>query len=282
MTTVQSHQGNSVEQTAREAGEKFEWLGRAGWVAKGVVYALIGVLFVSIAIGGGSGQANQAGAIESIAGTPAGGLLLVALGTGLFLYAAWRVFTVILPGDWTGRALLDRIGYAISAGIYFSLLVTIAGFLRNRGSGSGQKEDRMIEGLVKDVLAVTAGRTMVILAGIGVIAIGVAFGHKGWTRSFRDQISGDHGIEGTLIDRLGTIGWIARGVSMGIVGFFLIRAAWLFDPDEAAGLDDSIRQLADNPIGAVLAVLVGFGFIAFGVFAVVSARHRDLEGPRND
>lgn len=282
MTTVQQRQEEGVEAKAQRAGEKFEWLGRAGWVAKGVVYSLIGVLFVSIAIGGSSGQANQAGAIESIAGTPAGGLLLVALGTGLFLYATWRVFTVVLPGDWTGRALLDRIGYAISAGVYFSLLFTIAGFLRNRGSGSGQKEDRMIENLVKDVLAVTAGRTMVVAAGLAVIAVGVAFAHKGWTRSFRDQISGDDGIEGTLIDRLGTIGWIARGASMGIVGFFLIRAAWLFNPDEAAGLDDSIRQLADNPVGAVLAVLVGLGFIAFGLFAVVSARHRDLEGPRND
>ena len=99
MTTVQERQGTGVEGKAQQVGEKFEWLGRAGWVAKGVVYGLIGVLFVSIAIGGGSGQANQAGAIESIAGTPAGGLLLVALGTGLFLYATWRVFTVILPGE---------------------------------------------------------------------------------------------------------------------------------------------------------------------------------------
>ncbi len=282
MTTLQQRQRSGVEEKAKQASEKFEWFGRAGWVAKGVVYGLIGALFVSIAIGGGSGQANQAGAIESVAETPAGGLLLVALGTGLFLYAGWRVFTVILPGDWTGRALLDRIGYAISAGVYFSLVFTIAEFLRNRGSGSGQQEDRMIEGLVKDVLAVTAGRTMVIVAGLVVTAVGVAFAHKGWTRSFREQISGDDGIEGTVIDHLGTIGWIARGVSMGIVGFFLIRAAWLFDPDEAAGLDDSIRQLADNPFGAVLAVLVGLGFIAFGIFAVVSARHRDLEGPRND
>ena len=69
---------------------------------------------------------------------------------------------------------------------------------------------------------------------------------------------------------------------MGIIGAFLIRAAWTFDPDDAAGLDDSIRQLAENPFGAVLSAAVGFGFIAYGIFAALSARHRNLEGPWND
>lgn len=289
MNELQQQKSN-VEGAAQDASEHFEWLGRAGWVAKGIVYGLIGILFVQIALssgrGGGSGeggeQANQAGAIEEIAETSYGTVLLVAIGIGLALYAVWRILTVVLPGDWTGRALLDRIGYAVSAVVYISLLFTIIGFLRNDGGGSGQSEDRMIEGLVKDTLEMTAGRTLVIIAGLVLAGIGVAFVHKGWTRSFRDDISGDHGIEGTLIDNLGLVGWIARGVSMGIIGYFLARAAWTFDSDEAAGLDDSMRQLADKTWGAILAALVGIGFVAYGVFAAVSARYRDLEGPRND
>lgn len=268
---------------AEDAGERFAVLGRAGWVAKGLVYLLVGVLFVRIALGSPeSDEANQAGAVEKIAEQPQGRLLLVALGTGLLLYAIWRVFTVVLPGDWTGKALLDRIGYLVSAAIYTSLLVTIADVIRRASSEPDKREDRVIESLVTDVLSVTAGRTMVIVVGLVVVGIGVVFCRKGVTRSFRDQISGDDGLEGTLIDRLGTIGWIARGVSMGIIGAFLVRAAWTFDPDDAAGLDDSIRQLAENPFGAALSAAVGFGFIAYGLFAALSARHRKLEGPRND
>ncbi|MEZ5226975.1 MAG: DUF1206 domain-containing protein [Acidimicrobiales bacterium] len=272
-----------IEERAEDAGERFEVVGRAGWVAKGFVYLLVGVLFVRIALGSSSGEeANQAGAVEKIAEQPAGRVLLVALGVGLALYAIWRLLTAVLPGDWTGRALLDRIGYLVSAGIYSSLLLTIVGVIRQSSSSSGEREDRMVEGAVKDVLSMTAGRVLVVVGGLVVIGIGAAFIKKGVTRSFRDQMSGDHGIEGTMIDRLGTVGWIARGASMGIIGGFLIRAAWLFDPDEAAGLDDSIRQLADHPVGAALSVAVGLGFIAYGVFAGLSARHRDLEGPRND
>lgn len=272
-----------LAQAAEEASDRFHSVGRAGWVAKGIVYSLIGVLFIRIALGSSdSEEANQAGAIESIAEQPLGRALLIAVGLGLLLYAIWRLFTVVLPGDWTGRALLDRLGYLVSTVVYVSLLITIFGTVRRSSSSSDEREDRMIEALVKEVLAARAGRTMVIAAGLVVVVIGIVFIRKGWTRGFRDQISGDDGVEGTLINRLGTVGWIARGISMGIIGIFLIRAAWIFDPDEAAGLDDSMRQLASNSVGAALTVAVGVGFIAYGLFAGISSRHRILEGPRND
>ena len=272
-----------LERAAEEYGRRFEWIGRLGWIGKGVVYFLVGVLFLQIGAQAGQGtdQANQTGAVEAVAKTPIGSVLLVALAAGLLLYILWRAFSVVMPGDWTGRALLDRGGYLVSVITYAALLVTTVGFLRNRNQEAAENNDRMVEGLVKDVLSMTGGQTAVFIAGVVVVVVGAAFVHKGWTRKFRDGISGDHGAEGTLIDRLGTIGWIARGISMGLIGFFLSRAAWLFDPDEAAGLDDSIRQIAGNPVGRALAFVVGAGFVAFGIFAAISSRHRDLKGPTN-
>ncbi len=275
---------SDIEQAAEEYGRRFEWVGRLGWIGKGLVYFLVGILFLQIAAQGGSGsdQANQTGAVEAVAKTPFGSVLLIALAIGLLLYILWRAFSVVMPGDWTGRALLDRGGYLVSVITYSALLFTTIGFLRNREQEAAEKNDRIVEELVKDVLGMTGGQTVVFIAGLVFIVIGIAFVHKGWTRKFRDEISGDQGAEGTLIDRLGTVGWIARGISMGLIGFFLSRAAWLFDPEEAAGLDDSIRQIVDNPLGRALAFVVGAGFAAFGIFAAISSRHRDLKGPTND
>ena len=272
----------SIEETANDAGRRFEVVGRAGWLAKGLVYSLIGFLFLGIAFGGGGGDANQAGAIEQVAETPFGGVLLLGVAIGLGLYSLWRLFTVVLPGDWTGSALIHRAGYLVSAIVYASLLWTSIGFLRGRSSDSGSSEDRMAESVVKSVLEVTAGRTLVIMGGLIAIAIGGFFARKGFTHSFRDDMSGQSGLEGTAIDHLGMVGWIARGASMALIGAFLIQAAWTFDAEKAAGLDDSVRQLAEQPFGAVLAGLVGAGFICYGAFAALSARHRNLEGPRND
>ena len=36
---------------------------------------------------------------------------------------------------------------------------------------------------------------------------------------------------------------------MGLIGFVLRRAAGIYDAEEAAGLDDSVRQMATNPVG---------------------------------
>ena len=230
------------------------------------------------------GQRGGSGAVETVAETPFGSVLLAALTTGLALYVVWRIMTVVLPGDWTGKALLDRFGYAVSAGTYLALLVSIISILGARSSSAegGEGEDRLIEGLVKDTMSVTAGRWLVAIAGLIAMIVGIVFIRKGWTRSFRDAISGDEGIEGTLTDRLGTIGWIARGLSVNLIGWFLILAAYRFEPDEAAGFDDSIRQLTSTGWGAGFAVLIGIGFVAYGGFCIVSARNRDLIGPTND
>ncbi len=269
---------------AEEAADKVEWVGRAGWIAKGIVYGLVGVLFVQIALGGGSSkEANQSGAVEAVADSPVGFILLTMMAGGLALYIIWRMLTVVLPGDWTGMALLERIGYAVSVVVYSTLLISVVGILRSPGgSNSDSNEDRRVEGFVKDMLAMSAGRVIVIILGLVIVGIGIAFAHKGWTRSFRDQMVDPAGIEGTAIDELGRIGWIARGMSMGLIGIFLARAAWQFNAEEAAGLDDSVRQLTDKPGGALLAGLVGLGFICYGLFAALSARHRILAGPTND
>ena len=271
-----------VEEAVETAGDKFEFVGRAGWIAKGIVYGLVGVLFLGISVTGSGQEANQAGAVEKISEGPFGGALLVALAVGLSLYALWRLFTVILPGDWTGGALLHRLGYAVSAAVYISLLWTTIGFIRRGYSASSSAEDRRVEQLVKAVLDVPLGRLAVVIAGLVAIGIGGYFVRKGWTKSFRSEMTCDDGHEGTAIDRLGLIGWAARGASMAIIGAFLIQAAWTYDAEKAAGFDDSMRQLVSHPLGALLAGLVGAGFIAYAAFVILSSRHRNLEGPTND
>ena len=277
----------AVGDAVREAGDRFELIGRIGWVGKSVVYLLLGVLFVRIALFEGSDstgeEANQAGVLETIAETTRGELLLVLLVAGLAVYTLWRLFTVVLPGDWTGRALLDRGGYLVSATVYAFLCVTAIDLIvSDRPQNPDEREDRMVEDLVKDVMSVAFGRLLVVAAGVALLVVAVVFAKKGISRSYHSELSRLDGVEGTAIDHLGRVGWIARGASMGLIGVFLIRAAWLHDPEHAAGLDDSIRQLTGSTWGTALAALVGFGFIAYAVFVLMSARHRVLRGPTND
>lgn len=287
VTDTVADAADAVGEAVADAGERFEVIGRIGWIGKGVVYFLLGVLFVRIAVFDPSdsddSEANQAGVLETIVENPFGGYLLTALAAGLLLYVLWRLFTVVLPGDWTGRALLDRGGYLVSTLIYSSLCFTAYELLTSDGpNDAGEREDRVVEDLAKDVMSTAFGRFVVVVAGLVFLVIGLVFAKKGFDRSFRSELSYHGGVEGTAIDGLGRVGWLARGLSMGLIGVFLIRAAWLHDAENAAGLDDSIRQLTGSRWGVVLALLVGLGFIAYAVFVLLSARHRILKGPTND
>lgn len=277
--------GRGPKPAARQAANRFARFGQMGWMAKGLVYGLVGVLFIQVAAEGGSGaeaEANQAGAVETVAATSYGAALLTVLAIGIVLYVAWRLFTVVLPGDWTGKALLKRIGYALSALVYLSLLANTVDILANRNQDPGAAEDRRLERLVTGVLDLPVGRVLIIVAGLVVIGVAAAFIHTGVTGGYRESMSaGEGGIEGMAIDRLGMVGWVARGIAFFPIAFFLIRAAWTYNPDEAAGFDDSVREVASHPAGAVAVVLVGVGFIAYALFAGLSARYQRLEGPRN-
>ena len=74
------------------------------------------------------------------------------------------------------------------------------------------------------------------------------------------------------------IGWLGRSGMMGLIGFFLARAAVRFDPNEAQGLDGSLRKAAESGAGTWLVIAVGAALIVYGVFCVLSAPKQRLVG----
>ena len=88
---------------------------RVGWVAKGLVYALVGALALPIArdarrgAGNASQEASQSGAIAKIADTSAGSAALWAVAIGLVLYVLWRVVSILLPAENTAKVWATRV-----------------------------------------------------------------------------------------------------------------------------------------------------------------------------
>jgi hypothetical protein len=100
---------------------QFEWLARAGLVARWVIYAIIGVLAIKLALGDGGKTTNQQGALETIAKQPFGKVLLILMAIGLAGYATWRLVRAALghgpeASDDTKERLdgfVSGIGYAL-------------------------------------------------------------------------------------------------------------------------------------------------------------------------
>ncbi len=291
MTTVEKHTDDEV---GSEQAEKFARehpglvkFGRVGWVAKGIVYALTGFLALLIAFDrlpgatsteGTPGQeASQSGAIARIAERTGGVPLLLVIVGGLVIYSCWRIVSALLPADSDASSWVTRIGYLVSAVTYLVLAGLAVSIAQHHGepqnSAAGSSEDSKVESFTRDLLGHSYGRTVVFLLGVVLIGIAVAFLWKAISASFRSQMAhrGVGPISFDMLVVLGRIGWAGRAAMMSLIGFFLCRAAWLFNADEAQGLDGSLRKAASSGPGTVLVVVVAVGLLVYGLFCIISA-----------
>jgi hypothetical protein len=69
----------------------FQLFARAGFLSRGLIYAIIGVLALKLALGDGGKTTNQQGAQRTVARQPFGKVLLVLVAAGLAGYSIWRL-----------------------------------------------------------------------------------------------------------------------------------------------------------------------------------------------
>jgi Domain of Unknown Function (DUF1206) len=263
--------------------------GRAGWFAKGVVYLLSGLLALSVAVKAsgwsdatsatGNQEASPTGAIKTVAGSPGGTALLWLLAIGMFIYAAWRVVTALLPGGTDAKAWLHRIGYVVSAIIYSTLGFSAIALARH--TAKSENGNQKVTDISASVMEHTAGRLVIGAAGAIIIAAGLYRIYKGVTMDVNDELdlSGMSPVRVLWTRRLAALGEVGRGIGIGLVGFFMLRAAIVFDANEATGLDGALRRLATETWGLLVVFAVGVGFVAYGIFCLATFTHRRLQAP---
>ncbi len=121
----------------------FEWLSRAGFVARGAVYAIIGILAFKLAIGHGGKLTNQQGAMRTLAHQPFGKYLLTLLAIGLAGYAMWRLFRAALGRGPEGADKgFDRLAALGSGLAYGAMCVLAVEILLGAGSSAAAHRPR--------------------------------------------------------------------------------------------------------------------------------------------
>jgi hypothetical protein len=261
------------EKVARSSG--FEWLARAGFVARGLIYGLIGILAIKLAFGAGGKTTDQAGALETIAQQPFGKVLLILVAIGLVGYALWRLIHALIGhGPENSDSTFDRVA-ALGSGIVYAGLcaVAIEILLGSRGSSSGSTHKT-----TAGVFAWPAGTWLVGIAGAILIGIALYQGYRGLSKDFLKDSKTEEMSPSvrSWIKWIGIFGHLARMVVFGLVGAFLIKAAIDFNPNKAVGLDGALAKLAHNSYGPFLLGLVAAGLIAFGIYSLTDARYRRI------
>jgi len=271
-----------VGSKAKQGGEELAhaktlgWLARAGLVARGVVYGIIGLLALKLALGDGGKATNQEGALQTIAHQSFGELLLVLVAIGLGGYSLWRlVRAAVGHGAEQRDSTFDRIS-ALDSGIAYGILcITAIGILTSSGGGGGSGSPKSTTGGVLD----WTGGTLIV-GIVGAILVGVALYqlYEGLAKKFLEDAKTGEMSEGVekAYTALGVFGIVARAVIFALIGYGLIKAAVDYNPKEAIGLDGALRELAHASYGPLLLGLVAAGLIGFGLYSIVDARYRKV------
>ena len=263
---------------ARQGGDWFERLARAGFAAKGIVYILVGMIAAAAAWGGGSAQGSE-GALRTLYDEPLGRVLLAVIAVGLAGYVLWRFVAAFAnpENDDIGKRVFAFFSGLAYAGLAFETGRTaLSGF--GGGNGGGDRAAAHWTGVV---MAQPLGVIAVGLAGAFFIGYGVYQMYKGLRADVvhRLDLRAMSSARTDWMVRVGRIGVAARGVVLGLIGLFLVVAALQADPGEARAMGGTLRTLRQQPYGPWLLGLVAAGLIAYGIFQLVKARYRRIARP---
>lgn len=255
---------------------KIKKTAKAGYAAKGSVYALTGILAFGAAFGLGSTSEGKVGVLKFLQEQPFGNVLLGVLGAGLLCYAFWRFFQSIVDpediGD-DGKAIGKRIGFFLSGLVYLGLGIYSIYMISqgSSGSGSGSSGKSMIPSEYLDYVFYAVAIGLAIKAIFQVVKA-----YKGdFLKKFHlDTYSNVNTVK--TIKRLGYAGMVSRAVVIGIVSYFFFRAAGSAGQGDIKGTKEAFSFLR-NAEGPWLMGLVALGLICYGAYMFMMAKYRKFD-----
>jgi Domain of Unknown Function (DUF1206) len=277
MSTVQS--GNTAVKRAA-ANPALELLERLGYVVRGALYAVMGLLALRVVLSVAGGQTTDlTGSLVFLIGNPLGKLVLIVTAVGLAAYSLWGFTRAIYDPLHRGSdasGYMARLGFVTSALSYAAIVVFALQLL----AGSGASAADGTQKTVAAVLTHPAGGPLTILFGVVVIGIGLGQFLEAYRATFARDLKGAEMSARTRANvvKLGRFGMFARGVIFVIIGWFVVQAGIHHDPAQAQGFGGAFVFLLAQPFGRILLGIVALGLVALGLHSFACARWVRLMG----
>jgi hypothetical protein len=270
-----------VRRAGREAAAWVEGLARLGYVSKGAVYLILGLLAAEAGMGKGGATADRRDTIGVILHMPFGRALLLVMAAGLLGYALWRVSSGLFDSERRGhdaKGSIIRIGSMMRGLFYGAFAFEVLRVVLHRGNG-GSGSDAAARHWTQRLMDKPTGRWGVAIAGLTIIGYGLYQLGRAWSGKLGKQL--DLRRAGASARRwmsgISRFGMAARGIVFGVIGVSLIRAALRHNPAAARGTSGALRQIASQPFGGWLLAITGLGLAAYGIYGFINARYRRID-----
>ncbi len=263
---------------APRLAKALEWMSRAGYAARGVVYITMGSVALLAANHLTPHAVGAADAMAAWASWPLGIALIGFAAVGLAGFALWRGLQVVIDADGHGggmKGLGVRAGQAasgvVAAGLSFSAVKLLDRIFEVRkASDSVSAHD-----LAAMLLAMPHGDTYLMGAGLIMLVTGAGFAAQGLSQDFGKRLE-CRPTTCRWVTPLARAGYMARGIATLPLGLYLYRAGLEARAAEARSWGDALDTLGQHRLGGLAMTVVALGLIAFGLFGFVEARFRRI------
>ena len=277
MATFQANR-HSVKRAAANPG--LELLERLGYIVRGALYFVMGLLALRIALSQPEGHAlDLTGSVIFLIGNPLGKLVLLVIIVGLAAYSVWGLIRAVFDPLHRGSdpsGYLERLGF-ISSALSYALIVA---FGLKILAGAGGASTDATQKTISSILEHPEGGRLTVLIGLVAIGIGVGQFVEAYRAVFKRDLKGAEMSDATrsIVIALGRFGMFARGVIFLVVGWFIVQAGLHHDPGQVQGFGEAFLFLLAKPFGHLVLGIVALGFIALGVHSAACARWVRLMG----
>lgn len=247
--------------------DKIQTVGQA---SKGVVYIIIGALTALAAFDMGGQKAGKSNVIDFLQNQPFGNFIIYLLAIGIFAYAAWRFYKAIADPKNKGEdpsGLAKRFGYMCSGAIYGAF-----GFTLLSGGGGGSNGRHFLA----QVMDKSYGPILIGLTGLIIIGVGIYQIHKGYSGKYLEELNATRSDRRDLLNKSGKFGYMARGVVFGIIGYFVVQAAYTENADIIRGTEGAFSYLQGFSYGWLIMGLIAIGLLGHGIFMIFVARYSSV------
>jgi fumarate reductase subunit D len=267
------HTGNDAVKRAA-ANPLLELMERLGYLVRGALYAVMGLLALGIALGLGTGKATDlSGSLVYMISNPLGKLVLVVVIVGLTAYSLWGFTRAIYDPLHRGKGAggyAARLGFVSSAVSYAAIVFFALQLLLGSGGPSGEGTQKTIA----SVLTHPGGGLITVIIGLVILVIGLGQFLEAYRAAFKEDLKAAAmtASERENAIRLGRFGMFARGVIFLVIGWFVVQAGIHHDAGQVQGFGGAFLFLLGQPFGRIVLGIVALGLVALGLHSFACAR----------